>query len=91
MLHRTVNVQSTIWKLLQMIKYKDLVEYIKANHVNWDTELFSVLRGFFEQYTAQSLPSKTFHDFDEFTKVTDFQPPANGEYSTDDVLGLFST
>lgn len=33
-----------------MIKYTDLVDYTKREHVNWNTDLFEVLRGFFEQF-----------------------------------------
>ena len=92
-----------------MIKYKDLVDYIKENHVNWDTELFCVLRDFFAWYmTRQNIPVKTTvqpsipnppqpppqtsSPPDPFyQRVTDFKHPADGEYSTQDLMNLFST
>jgi hypothetical protein len=39
-----------------MIKYEDLVEYTKRNHIKWSTDLFDVLRGFFESYSQQYSP-----------------------------------
>lgn len=81
-----------------MIKYADLVTYIKDNHVNWNTDLFEVLRGFFEQYSnCSSIPekdsSKPSEAF-ESTVVPDapkkpFKEPENGEYDYQDVLNLF--
>ena len=48
-----------------MIKYSDLVSYIKENHINWNTDLFEVLRGFFEQYSQPPIsipqPLPTLH------------------------------
>ena len=86
-----------------MIKYGDLVQYIKDNHINWNTDLFDVLRGFFSQY---SLPSQSSSfssigqqgDFPdvmngmvfEIPTQTKFKEPEDGEYTTEDLLNLFS-
>ena len=74
-----------------MIKYSDLMEYTKEHHVRWDTDLFDVLRGFFQEYlqplpTPSDLPIQQEIVFpqEEFTK------PEDGEYSTENVLKLFS-
>ena len=82
-----------------MIKYAELVDYIKRNHVNWDTDLFDVLRGFFEEYYSHdySLPlppspppsiplNKQLHSMPK-----EFKEPNNGEYTTQDLIDLFST
>lgn len=76
-----------------MIKYGDLVEYTKRNHVNWSTDLFDVLRGFFEQYSQQlPLPSHTPVQQELiFEHIEDFKAPDNGGYTTEDLLNLFST
>lgn len=76
-----------------MIKYGNLVQYIKENHVNWNTDLFDVLRGFFEQYSQQlPLPSHTpIQQELIFEHIEDFKVPNNGEYTTEDLLNLFST
>ena len=78
-----------------MIKYAELVEYIKRNHVNWNTDLFDVLKGFFEEY-SQPLPPSSSPDS---TMPTDtvvlqnrkFIEPEEGEYTNDDLFNLFST
>jgi hypothetical protein len=81
-----------------MIKYGDLVQYIKDNHINWNTNLFDVLEGFFEEYSQSSLPTSP-HQCEEvyplqqelaFPLQQDWQPPPDGEYSPQDVLNLFS-
>lgn len=71
-----------------MIKYSDLVQYIKENHVNWNTDLFDVLRGFFNQY---SLPSQEPPQQELIFPKEEFQEPADGEYTEQDLLNLFST
>ena len=84
-----------------MIKYGDLVDYTKKHHINWNTNLFDVLEGFFEEYSQplppptpsipiqQELFPGTMDALDELTHS--FQPPANGEYSSEDLINLFST
>lgn len=82
-----------------MIKYGDLVQYIKENHVNWNTDLFDVLRGFFESYSQKYSPqpptSSILHPVQQETffsiPIKDFHEPKDGEYTADDVLNLFST
>ena len=83
-----------------MIKYGELVEYIKRNHVNWNTDLFDVLREFFEEYSHNYSPlppppSSPLPQSSQPTviipRVTDFKEPDGGEYSTQDVFDLFST
>ena len=77
-----------------MIKYQDLVDYTKNNHVRWDTELFTVLRDFFESYCHKQtvqMPtaSMTITDTAKTTPVP-FTEPSDGEYTANDVLALFS-
>lgn len=83
-----------------MVKYEDLVEYTKRNHIRWSTDLFDVLRGFFEEYSQQPPPSPSPPVQQELFPGTmdilnemahSFQPPANGEYSSEDLINLFST
>ena len=79
-----------------MIKYGDLVQYIKDNHINWNTDLFEVLRGFFEQNSKSllsmpsSLPSPTSEEQVIFERRV-FVEPEDGEYTSEDLLNLFST
>ena len=73
-----------------MIKYGDLVQYTKENHVNWDTDLFSVLRGFFEQYSPSPTLSNPPIQQEIIFSDEDFEKPKNGEYSTQDLINLFS-
>ena len=74
-----------------MIRYSDLVEYIKRNHVNWNQDLFDVLRGFFEEYSQPHLT----HSYEkvELFMHSAIKPkePKDGEYTTQDLIGLFST
>ena len=75
-----------------MIKYGDLVEYIKRNHINWNRDLFDVLRGFFEEYSQQPpLPSPTPSQQKLMFEHKEFKAPEDGEYTTDDLMDLFST
>ena len=80
-----------------MIRYGELVDYIKRNHVSWNTDLFEVLRGFFEEYyPPQTLPHPTSLSQTPVQEELDFShreftPPDSGEYSTDDLMNLFST
>lgn len=77
-----------------MIRYAELVEYIKKNHVNWSTDLFDVLKGFFEEYSSHdysSSPSSIPPTKQELIMPNEFKEPADGEYTTQDILNLFST
>lgn len=78
-----------------MIKYSDFVQYIKENHVNWNTDLFDVLRGFFEEYSSHDYlppPLSTPPVQQELIfSSEEFNEPADGEYSTQDILNLFNT
>ena len=80
-----------------MIKYGDLVQYIKRNHINWNQDLFDVLRGFFEsyhqEYLPSPLPSPSQSPIQEelVFEHREFQAPDNGEYTSEDLLNLFST
>jgi hypothetical protein len=78
-----------------MIKYGDLVQYIKENHINWNTDLFDVLRGFFEsynnKYSPPPTPSNTSIQQEIFFPLEEFKEPDDGEYTNQDLLNLFST
>lgn len=71
-----------------MIRYSDLVQYTKENHINWDTDLFDVLRGFFNNY-SQHPPTPPVQQ--EILFPEEFTAPDDGEYSAQDVINLFST
>lgn len=73
-----------------MYKYSDLVQYTKDNHISWNTDLFDVLRGFFNQYSPQ--PSSSQAPLQQEIIFTDnsFSLPEDGEYSIEDLLKLFS-
>lgn len=75
-----------------MIKYGDLVQYIKDNHINWNTDLFDVLKGFFEQYSQQlPTPSQPPVQQELVFPSEEFKEPENGEYTNKDLINLFST
>ena len=77
-----------------MIIYKDLVDYTKDNHIRWDTDLFDVLKGFFNNSYNHAQPKETpqaVFPLDFFESVKPFSPPQDGEYSVDDLISLFST
>ena len=79
-----------------MIRYGELVDYIKRNHVSWNTDLFEVLKGFFEEYYPPQLPhltspSHTPHQEELNFSHREFTPPDTGEYTTDDLIDLFNT
>lgn len=87
-----------------MIPYSELVQYIKDCHVSWNTELFEVLRGFFEardrKYSIPLLspppsssppPRRPTVTQTSFLPEKEFKHPDNGEYSTQDVCSLFDT
>ena len=80
-----------------MIRYGELVKYIKDNHVSWNTDLFDVLKGFFEEYSPPP-PSPSPHDAPYYPsedtvipQKREFREPEEGEYNTNDLLDLFST
>ena len=75
-----------------MIKYGDLVQYIKKEHINWNEDLFDVLRGFFNQYSLPSQPTSSSLPIQQEIIFNDkeFKEPENGEYTTEDLLNLFS-
>lgn len=73
-----------------MIRYSDLVSYTKENHISWNTDLFDVLRGFFNQYSPQPSFSPTPLQQEIIFPTEDFQEPEKGEYTTEDLLKLFS-
>lgn len=81
-----------------MIRYSDLVNYTKEHHISWHTDLFEVLRGFFEEYShspssqaSQTLVSP-YEEVELFMNTAiGFKEPEDGEYSTQDLLNLFST
>lgn len=75
-----------------MIKYADLVNYIKENHVNWNTDLFDVLKGFFEQYPLQLSPTPSEPPIQQNPILSqEFKEPEGGEYTVQDLLSLLST
>ena len=73
-----------------MIKYLDLIQYTKENHISWDKDLFDVLKGFFEQYSQPTLSYSPYQE-DLFAQITEFIEPADGEYSSQDLMNLFDT
>ena len=40
-----------------MPKYFEIVRYVKENHVDWNTDVFDILKGYFSEYSPQVLPS----------------------------------
>jgi hypothetical protein len=81
-----------------MIRYGELVKYIKDNHVSWDKDLFDVLKDFFEEYYPPPLPNTSPNDVpyypSEDTVIPqrkEFKEPEDGEYNTNNLLELFST
>lgn len=79
-----------------MIRYAELVDYIKRNHVNWNTNLFDVLKGFFDEYSSHDYsppppPPSTPPIKQELILPKKFKEPENGEYTTEDLINLFST
>ena len=75
-----------------MIKYGDLVKYIKENHINFNEDLFDVLRGFFEQYyqLPHSTSSQPPIQQELIFTPEEFNEPENGEYIVNDLMNLFS-
>jgi hypothetical protein len=73
-----------------MIRYKDLVEYTKENHISWNEDLFDVLRGFFGQYYQPPTPSNTPIQQELIFSSEEFKEPKDGEYTVQDLISLFS-
>ena len=73
-----------------MIKYGDLVKYIKENHINFNEDLFDVLRGFFEQYSPSPTLSNPPIQQEIIFPTEGFKEPKDGEYTTQDLINLFS-
>ena len=89
------------------MKHAYIVQYVKENHISWDTDIFDILKN----YTSQ-LPPVERKEMDEDRAVLshtikglsgdnpihssllgvkgDYQMPPNGEYSSEDVIELFS-
>lgn len=78
-----------------MIRYADLVQYTKDNHINWNTDLFDVLRGFFNNHTPP--PPSSSSDINKpsnqnsLFKTQKFKEPDDGEYSNQDLFDLFNS
>jgi hypothetical protein len=74
-----------------MIRYSDLVQYIKDNHVSWNRDLFDVLRAFFEDYSQSApLPSSAPVQQELVFEHKEFKEPVDGEYSINDLFDLFN-
>ena len=77
-----------------MPKYIEIVNYVKENHVDWNTDVFDILKGFFSKYSPQVLPSPSDDVLltpDEMFSHTEFKEPENKDYSIQDVLNLFES
>ena len=78
-----------------MITYYDLAKYTKENHISLSTDLFNVLRGFFIEQGKEKTDAKTQAGVFQHTlsegPARSFHYPADGEYTSEDVLSLFST
>ena len=85
-----------------MIEYYNLAKYTKENHISWDTDLFIVLRRFFEWYYAKQsvstntsqmmlFPEPMTNIIFEDSSQGKFIEPEDGEYTTEDILNLFNT
>lgn len=87
------------------MKYAKIVQYVKENHISWDTDIFDILK----DYTSQ-LPPVEKKEMDEDRAVLStnqgseqsqaihssllevgdsYQMPPNGEYTFEDVIELF--
>lgn len=77
-----------------MIQYTELVQYTKDNHINWNTDIFDVLKGFFDNYYHQpTLPPQQppSQPIKQIFKEEPFKEPDDGEYTQQDLFNLFST
>ncbi len=74
--------------------YKDLVEYIKENHVDWNTDLFDVLKNFFNskfQKLSNSPHTSPPIQQELLFSEEEFHEPENGEYTQQDLFNLFNS
>lgn len=69
------------------MKYLNLVNYVKENHVDWNTDIFDVLKGFFNQYSNLCVSEPPIQQEIIFPSE-DFKGPEDGEYSINDLLNL---
>lgn len=89
------------------MKYAHIVQFVKDNHISWDTDIFDILKDF----TARSLPPVENKGMEQDSKVSrasqnpnlgpihssllevkgDYQIPLGGEYSFEDVIRLFDS
>jgi hypothetical protein len=74
-----------------MIPYRDLVQYIKDNHISWNTDLFDVLRDFFEQYYQLPTSLNTPIQQELLFTSEEFEEPKDGEYTIQDLINLFNS
>lgn len=74
-----------------MICYGDLVKYTKDNHINWNKDLFDVLRDFFNQYsqTPHTPPSISSIQQELVFSKEKAKEPEDGEYTIQDLFNLF--
>ena len=47
------------------MKYAHIVQYVKENHISWDTDIFDILKN----YTAGQLPPVERKEMDEYRAV----------------------
>ena len=77
-----------------MPKYIEIVNYVKENHVDWNTDVFDILKGFFSQYSPQVLSSPSDDVLltpEEMYNHVEFKEPESKDYSIQDVLDLFGS
>jgi hypothetical protein len=70
------------------MKYLDIVKYVKDNHVDWNTDIFDILKDYCSQYSS---PHPSSSPIQELLIPNEFIAPDNGEYTIQDVINLFST
>ena len=74
-----------------MVKYIDIVKHVKENNINWNTDVFDILKDYFSQYSWPPIPSDPLIQQELVFPNGEFQEPADSEYTIEDVLKLFST
>lgn len=72
-----------------MVRYIDIVNYVRDNHINWNTDVFDILKGYFSQYSEESIDNSVEQEIT--LPVGEFQEPPDGEYSVSNLLQLLST
>lgn len=82
--------------LMTMPKYIEIVKYVKENHISWDKDVFDILKGFFEEYSSHDYsppPSLSTPPVQQelIFSSEEFHESADGEYTTQDLIDLFST